>query len=147
MSGIRLKDIPPFVRYSNPGDEYLTQWIMSQTERAKSASAIIFNTCDELDGDVLDAVSSKYPPCYAIGPLNLLDDTKFVYVNFGSITVMTPQQLVEFGWGLAKSNYSFLWIIRPDLVIGESNVLPAELIKETNDRRVVGSVGAPKKQF
>ncbi|GJZ84696.1 7-deoxyloganetin glucosyltransferase-like protein [Tanacetum coccineum] len=169
MSGIRLKDIPPFVRYSNPGDEYLTQWIMSQTERAKSASAIIFNTCDELDGDVLDAVSSKYPPCYAIGPLNLLENkivdktlsslnsnlwkedseclswldkkspSSVVYVNFGSITVMTPQQLVEFGWGLAKSNYSFLWIIRPDLVIGESNVLPAELIKETNDRGLLAS--------
>ena len=169
MSGIRLKDIPPFVRYSNPGDEYMTRWVMLQSERAKSASAIIFNTFDELDRDVLDAVSSRYPPCYGIGPLNILEnkivdktlaslksnlwkedseclswlDTKapssVIYINFGSITVMTPQQLVEFGWGIAKSNYSFLWIIRPDLVIGESSVLPAELIKETNDRGLLAS--------
>ncbi|PWA63866.1 UDP-glucuronosyl/UDP-glucosyltransferase [Artemisia annua] len=169
MSGIRLKDIPPFVRYSNPGDEYMTRWVMLQSERAKSASAIIFNTFDELDRDVLDAVSSIYPPCYGIGPLNLLEnkivdktlaslksnlwkedaeclswlDTKapssVIYINFGSITVMTPQQLVEFGWGIAKSNYSFLWIIRSDLVIGESSILPAELLKETNDRGLLVS--------
>lgn len=74
MSGIRLKDIPPFVRYSNPGDEYMTRWVMLQSERAKSASAIIFNTFDELDRDVLDAVSSIYPPCHGIGPLNLLEN-------------------------------------------------------------------------
>ncbi|KAL8215624.1 hypothetical protein R6Q57_022461 [Mikania cordata] len=118
------------------------------------ASAIIFNTFDELDHDILNTISSKFPPCYEIGPLNLLEtnivdktlasfksnlwkedqeclkwlDSKeqssVVYVNFGSITVMTSQQLIEFGWGLAKSNYSFLWIIRQDLVIGESAVLP-----------------------
>ncbi|KAM0057872.1 putative 7-deoxyloganetin glucosyltransferase [Helianthus debilis subsp. tardiflorus] len=45
---------------------------------------------------------------------------------------MTSQQLVEFGWGLAKSNYSFLWIIRPDLVIDEAAVLPPELLAEIN---------------
>ncbi|KAL9260995.1 7-deoxyloganetin glucosyltransferase-like protein [Drosera capensis] len=38
-----------------------------------------------------------------------------VYVNFGSITVMTTDQLVEFAWGLANSQHYFLWIIRPDL--------------------------------
>ncbi|KAL8103696.1 7-deoxyloganetin glucosyltransferase-like [Apium graveolens] len=43
-----------------------------------------------------------------------------VYVNFGSIAVMSAEQLMEFGWGLANSNYSFLWIIRPDLIVGES---------------------------
>lgn len=31
-----------------------------------------------------------------------------VYVNFGSITVMTQQQLVEFGMGVAKSEHLFL---------------------------------------
>ncbi|XP_057974120.1 7-deoxyloganetin glucosyltransferase-like [Malania oleifera] len=34
-----------------------------------------------------------------------------VYVNFGSITVMINNQLMEFAWGLANSNQSFLWII------------------------------------
>jgi hypothetical protein len=38
-------------------------------------------------------------------------------VNFGNITVMTQQQLVEFAWGLAISKKTFLWI-GPDLVRG-----------------------------
>jgi hypothetical protein len=36
-----------------------------------------------------------------------------VYVNYGSITVMTSAQLLEFAWGLAESGYSFVWNIRP----------------------------------
>ncbi|GAB4861235.1 hypothetical protein Ancab_036394 [Ancistrocladus abbreviatus] len=57
-----------------------------------------------------------------------------VYVNFGSITVMTPRQLVEFAWGLANSGEQFLWIIRPDLVTGTSAALPAEFVAETAER-------------
>nr|GEX27025.1 7-deoxyloganetin glucosyltransferase-like [Tanacetum cinerariifolium] len=60
-----------------------------------------------------------------------------VYVSFGSVTVMTQQQLVEFCWGLAKSNYPFLWIIRPDLVIGDSAMLPPEFLKETSERSLL----------
>ncbi|KAI3820382.1 hypothetical protein L1987_07928 [Smallanthus sonchifolius] len=175
MHGIRLKDIPPFIRYINPGDENIVQFHCSQLERAKSASAIFFNTFDELDCDILNTLSSKFPPCYGIGPLHVLEnkivektlasfksnlwkedleslkwlDSKeppsVIYVNFGSITVMTFQQLVEFGWGLAKTNYSFLWMIRSDVVIGESAVLPYELA----EIRVEGcwQIGAPKNKF
>jgi 7-deoxyloganetin glucosyltransferase len=48
-----------------------------------------------------------------------------VYVNFGSITVMTNDQLIEFAWGLASSKCDFLWVIRSDLVKGDTAVLPA----------------------
>ncbi|KAK1406853.1 hypothetical protein QVD17_38461 [Tagetes erecta] len=169
MPGIRLKDIPPFIRYINPGDEYITQFFCSQLDKSKSASAFFFNTFDELDCEILDASSLKFPPCYSIGPLHLLENkivdkslalfkcnlwkediecvkwldlrepSSVIYVNFGSITVMTSQQLVEFGWGLAKSSYSFLWIIRPDLVIGESAVLPPELLDEIRGRGLLAN--------
>uniref|UniRef100_K7K9J5 UDP-glycosyltransferases domain-containing protein n=1 Tax=Glycine max TaxID=3847 RepID=K7K9J5_SOYBN len=46
-----------------------------------------------------------------------------VYVNFGSITVMSAEQLLEFAWGLANSKKPFLWIIRPDLVIGDRSLI------------------------
>ncbi|XP_071701716.1 7-deoxyloganetin glucosyltransferase-like [Rutidosis leptorrhynchoides] len=164
MSGIRLKDLPPFIRKIYPGDEFMVQFLCSQVKRAKLASAIIFNTFDTLDNEVLDSLSTMYPPCYEIGPLHILEENigdkslasfksnlwkeeheclKWLdsqaplsvnYVNFGSITVMTPQQLVEFCWGLAKSNCPFLWVIRPDLVIGDSAVLPQEFVNETRDR-------------
>ncbi|MQM09189.1 hypothetical protein Taro_042057 [Colocasia esculenta] len=62
-----------------------------------------------------------------------------VYVNFGSITVMSNQQLVEFAWGLAGSGQDFLWIIRPDLVLGDSAVLPKEFLEETSGRGLLAS--------
>ncbi|PWA34885.1 UDP-glucuronosyl/UDP-glucosyltransferase [Artemisia annua] len=169
MSGLRLKDMPPWIRYIFPTDEYMVQYFCLQIERAKTASAIFFNTFDELDSDVLETLSKTFPPCYGIGPLHLLEskivdeplesiksnlwkedleclkwlDSKapssVIYVNFGSITVMSSQQLVEFGWGLAKSNYSFLWIIRPDLVIGEFAILPPELLAQTCDKGLLAS--------
>ncbi|XP_061364239.1 7-deoxyloganetin glucosyltransferase-like isoform X1 [Gastrolobium bilobum] len=160
---IRLKDIPSFVRTTDP-DDLMVDFILGECGRAKKASAIILNTFDALEHDVLEAFSSILPPVYSIGPLNLLlkdvadkdlntigsnlwkEDTEcldwldnkepnsVVYVNFGSITVMTNEQLVEFAWGLAKSNKTFLWVIRPDLVAGENAVLPPEFVTETKNR-------------
>ncbi|KAJ9537690.1 hypothetical protein OSB04_030423 [Centaurea solstitialis] len=49
-----------------------------------------------------------------------------IYVSFGSSTMMSLEELNEFGWGLAESGYSFLWIIRSNLVVGESAALGPE---------------------
>ncbi|XP_058772275.1 7-deoxyloganetin glucosyltransferase-like [Vicia villosa] len=62
-----------------------------------------------------------------------------VYVNFGSVTVMTLEQLLEFAWGLANSKRPFLWIIRPDLVIGGLEVLSTEYVNEISDRGLIAS--------
>ncbi|KAK9924267.1 hypothetical protein M0R45_032647 [Rubus argutus] len=62
-----------------------------------------------------------------------------VYVNFGSVVFSTPEELVEFGWGLANSKFPFFWVIRPDLVIGESAVLPPEFVAETKERGLIAS--------
>jgi hypothetical protein len=55
-----------------------------------------------------------------------------VYVNFGSHTVVTPEQLAEFAWGLAASGHPFLWSIRDDAV--RSCGLPPEFVAETAGR-------------
>ncbi|KAE8056919.1 hypothetical protein FH972_013651 [Carpinus fangiana] len=168
MKGIRLKDLPTFIRTTDP-DEIMLNFPMIESERARKASALIFNTFDALEHEVLDALSSMFPPIYSIGPLHLLqnqipdgdlksigsnlwkeDDAclewldkkepnSVVYVNFGSITVMTSEQLIEFAWGLANSNQTFLWIIRPDLVRGDSAVLPPEFFAETKERSLLAS--------
>ncbi|CAM0945535.1 unnamed protein product [Alopecurus aequalis] len=57
-----------------------------------------------------------------------------VYVSFGSVTVMSNQELVEFAWGLANSGHDFLWIVRPDIVKSEAAVLPPEFLEATKDR-------------
>ncbi|XP_034198191.1 7-deoxyloganetin glucosyltransferase-like [Prunus dulcis] len=141
-------------------------FIMEETDRAHEASAIIIHTFDALEPDVLDALSSMLPHVYTVGPLQLhlnqipehplkmgyslwKEETEclewlntkapnsVVYVNFGSIAVVTPEQLVEFGWGLANSKLPFFWVIRPDLVIGESAILPPEFVAETKERGLI----------
>ncbi|KAL2232630.1 UNVERIFIED_CONTAM: 7-deoxyloganetin glucosyltransferase [Sesamum indicum] len=168
MKGIRLRDIPSFIRTTNP-DEFMVKFVVDETRRARRASAIVLNTFEDLERDVLDALSSILPPIYAIGPLHLLEnqvddkaleqlgsnlwkdepqclewlDSKeansVVYVNFGSITVMTSDQLLEFAWGLANSNLPFLWIIRPDLVSGDKAVLPPEFLEATKERGLLAN--------
>ncbi|GLT94387.1 hypothetical protein SLE2022_121290 [Rubroshorea leprosula] len=62
-----------------------------------------------------------------------------VFLNLGSITVVTAEQLVEFARGLANSKQSFLWIIRFDLVRGDSSILPPEFLGEDKERSLMVS--------
>ncbi|KAI7726840.1 hypothetical protein M8C21_022255 [Ambrosia artemisiifolia] len=168
MKGIRLKDMPSFIRSTNP-DELMVNFCIREAARAKKAKAIILNTFEFLEQEVLNELSSIYPSVFSIGPLHTIAnsmvekdlkllglslwkediecmewlDTKeansVIYVNFGSITVMTSEQLVEFSWGLANSNQTFLWVIRPDLVSGDSAMLPPEFLEATNERGLLTS--------
>jgi hypothetical protein len=168
MRDIRLRDLPSSVRTTDPNDPVFKVTIEA-VERAPAAAGIVVHSFDALEQEVLNALSSMLPHVYAIGPQQLLlnhspndplkstgyslwkEETEclnwliskapnsVIYVNFGSITVMTPQQLVEFGWGLANSKFMFLWIIRPDLVVGDSSILPPELLEETKGRGLIAS--------
>ena len=168
MKDIRLKDLPSFIRTTDP-DDIMLNFIMVEGERIQKASAIILNTFDALEHQVLDALSSMFPPIYSIGPLQLLlnqildndlksigsnlwkeedgclewlnkkEPNSIVYVNFGSITVLTNDQLIEFAWGLANSNQTFLWIIRPNLVEGDFAILPPEFLVEIEERGLLAS--------
>ncbi|XP_059287946.1 7-deoxyloganetin glucosyltransferase-like [Lycium ferocissimum] len=168
MKDIRLRDLPTFFRTTNP-DEYMIKFVLQETERSRKASAIVLNTFETLESEVLESLRTLLPPVYSIGPLNLLIkdvddenlkglrsslwkeepeciqwlDTKepnsIVYVNFGSITVMTPNQLIEFAWGLANSKQEFLWIIRPDIVSSYESILPPEFVEETKNRGMLAS--------
>ncbi|XP_062225351.1 7-deoxyloganetin glucosyltransferase-like [Phragmites australis] len=60
-----------------------------------------------------------------------------VYVNYGSITVMTKEQLLEFAWGIAGSGYPFVWNIRPDLLKGDAAVLPPEFLSSVEGRALL----------
>ncbi|KAL7192472.1 hypothetical protein ACSBR2_024331 [Camellia fascicularis] len=160
LKDIRLKDVP-FAEI----DKY--DFPMREMEEAYKASGIIFNTFDILEQDVLDAISAIFPHVYTIGPLQLLlnstsDDglksigcslweeeseclqwlnsmkpNSVVYISFGSVAVMEPQQLTEFAWGIVNSNQPFLWIIRPNLVMGEAAALPPELLEKIKGRGMI----------
>lgn len=168
MSNVRIKDMPSFIRTTDV-EEILFDFLKSEAENCFNASAIIFNSFDELEHEVLGAIAAKFPHIYSIGPLSLLgkhmpetelhsfrsslwkEDTtclewldqrepnSVVYVNYGSVTVMTDNHLKEFAWGLANSKYSFLWIVRPDVVMGDSAILPEEFLEEINNRGFMAS--------
>ncbi|PKA49105.1 UDP-glycosyltransferase 85A2 [Apostasia shenzhenica] len=170
MKGFRLKDFPSFIRTVN-ADDILLNFQLHEIARASMASAIVFNTFDELELPALQSLQKILPPIYTIGSISLLsrctipvdnhltaistslwkEETSclrwlegrsansVVYVSFGSITVMSEENLVEFAWGLADSGYDFLWMIRPDLMKGESTILPSEFLKETKDRGKIAS--------
>ncbi|PON95605.1 UDP-glucuronosyl/UDP-glucosyltransferase [Trema orientale] len=165
LRGIRLKNMPSIVRTTDP-ENIILHFGIRQFERAKRGSAIIVNTFDDLECEVLEALSSILPPIYTIGPLGRLvadqvqdsalnlirsnlwkEETEclewlsskksnsVVYVNFGSLAVMTAQQLTEFAWGIANSGQTFMWVVRPDIVAGDSEVtLPKEFLVETKER-------------
>ncbi|KAF0909581.1 hypothetical protein E2562_037397 [Oryza meyeriana var. granulata] len=75
-------------------------------------------------------------------PLRWLDGRpprSVVYVNFGSITVMSSEHLLEFAWGLANSGYAFLWNVRPDLVKGDGAALPPAFTAMTEARSMLST--------
>ncbi|RHN68874.1 putative 7-deoxyloganetin glucosyltransferase [Medicago truncatula] len=71
---------------------------------------------------------SKWEPCSVL------------YINYGSITVMTNHHLKEFAWGIANSKLPFLWILRPDVAMGEeTSTLPQDFLDEVKDRGYITS--------
>ncbi|KAJ9684459.1 hypothetical protein PVL29_016765 [Vitis rotundifolia] len=62
-----------------------------------------------------------------------------IYVSFGSLAIITKEELREFWHGLVNSGSRFLWVIRPDALVGkdEERQTPAELLGGTKDRGYV----------
>ncbi|KAL5229764.1 hypothetical protein ABZP36_028540 [Zizania latifolia] len=163
MPPISLGDISSFVRTTDP-DDFNLRFNETEANNCTKAGALILNTFDDLEADVLAALRREYRRIYTVGPLgSLLDagagraatgglslwkqdtectawlDTQepgsVVYVNFGSLTVLTQAQLAEFAWGIAATGRPFLWVVRENLVPGGPAELPAEFVAETVGRR------------
>lgn len=76
MAHMRVKDMPSFVRSTNPNDIAFNRWLEEAQDNLKS-DAIIFNTFHDFESEALAAVSSVFPNnIYSVGPLNLLIQTK-----------------------------------------------------------------------
>ncbi|KAI3739471.1 hypothetical protein L2E82_29876 [Cichorium intybus] len=172
LEGFRLKDLPGYIRTTNPNDRDYT-YVVESIKATRKVPNIILHTFKELEFPVIEALQPLIPNIYTIGPLELLlnrieleeeikkldikgyslwkeedeclkwletkEPNSVVYVNFGSLISVSLEQLLEFGWGLANSNHYFLWIIRPDLVVGESAGFPQELKEMINERGFIAS--------
>ena len=84
MKNIRLMDLPSFIRTTDI-TEILFDYAGSETRNCLNSSAIIFNTFDELEHDVLEEITAKFPQIYSIGPLSLLEqhlpESQFMSIN------------------------------------------------------------------
>ncbi|KAK9677634.1 hypothetical protein RND81_11G157000 [Saponaria officinalis] len=163
LDGAKLKHLPSFMRTTDPHDIMFHFSIASVNQAIKSKS-IIMNTFDDLEGQVLEEIKAKIPNLCTIGPLNMLcqqsnlqnfgsnlweEDTScltwldkrspnsVIYVNYGSLTILTRAQLEEFAWGLANSKQCFLWVIRNDLINGDPKILSNEYMEAIRDRGLV----------
>ncbi|KAF7803732.1 7-deoxyloganetin glucosyltransferase-like [Senna tora] len=169
VRNMRLKDFPSFLRITDPNDFMFNFLITEIQRALRSQAVIIhtFNELesDALNflssiypslytigplplllnqiphSHLLDSIASNLwkEETECLQWLQSKQPKSVVYVNYGSITVMSPQQLYEFAWGLANSKKPFLWIIRPDLVNGGSVILSPEFHNETKDRGFITS--------
>ncbi|KAF2284005.1 hypothetical protein GH714_017914 [Hevea brasiliensis] len=169
MPTLKLRDMPSFIRVTDVKD-IMFDFMAAESHKTLKADAIIFNTFDEFEQEVLDAIKARFHSrIYTIGPFTLLEKgipegkskafrsslwkedlsclewldkrepDSVVYVNYGCVTTITDKQLNEFAWGLANSKHPFLWIVRPDVVMGESALLPEEFYEEVKDRGLLVS--------
>jgi hypothetical protein len=165
MPTVRLGDISGFVRTLDP-QCFRLRVEEEEANSCARAQGLILNTFEELESDVLDALREEIPRVYTIGPLaaavrrRVVDDNSapglslweedaacvawldaqaagsVLYVSFGSLAVLSLDQLAEFAWGLAASGVPFLWVVRPGLVAGDrgADALPEEFLAETKGR-------------
>ncbi|WCJ21868.1 UDP-Glycosyltransferase superfamily protein [Euphorbia peplus] len=58
-----------------------------------------------------------------------------VYVSFGSLAILSEEQMEEIAWGLKESNSYFLWVVREE----EREKLPVKFVEETAEKGLVVS--------
>lgn len=146
---LRCRDLPSFCRVQDLGSPDF-KMVLSETQQTPRAKGLILNTFEDLEGSTLSHIRNICPNLYTIGPLhahlktrihsswtscsnslweedksciNWLDrqhSQSVLYVSFGSMTVVTREQLLEFWHGLVNSQVRFLWVIRPDLITAKN---------------------------
>ncbi|XP_044483367.1 UDP-glycosyltransferase 76E2-like [Mangifera indica] len=133
--------------------------VIAMLSNIGSSSAIIWNTMDCLEQSVLAQYQRQCQvPNFSIGPMHkiasapsssLLEEdssciswldkqghNSVIYASFGSIASVDAKELTEMAWGLANSQQTFLWVLRPDPAKGSepSDCLPDDF-KETVGER------------
>ncbi|XP_059313760.1 7-deoxyloganetin glucosyltransferase-like [Lycium ferocissimum] len=167
MKDMRLKDFPSFIRTADYNDIMLNFFINETERISKASAIILntFDAFEHtvlnalftihpqiytigplqlmldntIDDEKVKSIGSNLwkEDLSCIEWLDTKEPNSVVFVNFGSITVMTLDQFTEMAWGLANSKKQFLWIIRPDLISGDFVNLPEDFLSEIKDRGMI----------
>ncbi|KAH9310632.1 hypothetical protein KI387_025667 [Taxus chinensis] len=161
-------DMPTFLQPSDP-NHYLLQLVLGQFTTISQATWILGNSFHELEAAEIKSMD-PFIPIRTVGPLlpsafldgnnpqdtdvgahlwkttncidwlNTKEDSTVVYISFGSLAVLSREQICEIALGLKATGHSFLWVIRPALNKEENNGaqdLPAGFLEETAERGLV----------
>lgn len=145
--------------------------IADTVARCRDARALVLNTSVSLEGPALPHIARHMRDVFVVGPLHAracrpaaaavehgglwrendgdgckawLDghkDRSVVYVNLGSLTVVSSQQLVELIHGLAATGYAFLCVLRPDMLIHRTTSSSVLLLQEAVETAVAAGAG------
>lgn len=155
---LKVKDMPVIEMY-NAEDAYKN--IAKMVEETKKASAIIFNTFEELEhpemGRLCEQLASPtfaipFHKCFSAASSSLLAQDRssiswldkqrpksVLYVSFGSVAAMDGGKLREMAWGLSNSGNRFVWAVRPGLVHSSEwlEMLPDGFLEATSGRGII----------
>ncbi|KAF3663737.1 7-deoxyloganetic acid glucosyltransferase [Capsicum annuum] len=160
---LRGRDLPSFCRSRDLTSPDM-RILMFETQQTPRARGLILNTFEDLEGPILSQIRTVCPNVYTIGAVHAHLKTRLpkstssnslwqedescmswldtqppksvIYVSFGSIAGLTREELLEFWYGMVNSEQKFLWVMKPDLIIGQErkDEIPAELEQGTKAR-------------
>ncbi|KAK3221648.1 hypothetical protein Dsin_008673 [Dipteronia sinensis] len=162
---LQVKELPSFILPDSP---LMKKLLSDLFQRLDNIKWVLGNSFDALEIDVVASMASIDAPIIPIGPLvspfmfgkeetvagnvdiwrvedsciEFLDKkpiSSVVYISFGSINVLTQDQMDSVATALKNSNRPFLWVIKPlEKNFGmKSGELPTEFLEETKDRGLV----------
>ncbi|XP_004301885.1 PREDICTED: anthocyanidin 3-O-glucosyltransferase 5-like [Fragaria vesca subsp. vesca] len=166
----------------NRKDREYGAYLRKANDIASMSDGIMINTWEDLEAKSLKAMR-EHPewnkilkvPVYTIGPLfrsagqssggpttprsELLDwldkqpKESVLYVAFGSMGVLSAEQIIEMAWGLELSKQRFIWVVHPpskrsgDKGNDISEYLPEGFMARTHERGVVVTAWAPQSEI
>ncbi|XP_037442181.1 7-deoxyloganetic acid glucosyltransferase-like [Triticum dicoccoides] len=134
----RVVPLPPGPGNGDPVPVLLT--IADTAARCGESRALILNTAASMEGPALSRIAPHMRDVFAVGPLHARpaarhaaehvssddmslsawldghEDRSVVYVNLGSLTIVSGEQLAEFLHGLVAAGYAFLGVFRQDML-------------------------------
>ncbi|KAL7190571.1 hypothetical protein ACSBR2_022787 [Camellia fascicularis] len=153
--------VPPSWLDGSPSNHLLSDYLIPNAQALPKVDGVLLNSFNGFEPETISALLdgralNHLPPLYPVGPLEpskieklhglpWLDNqtTKsIVYVNFGSRTVLSENQMKELGKGLERSGFPFLWVLRANEA-GEDEkkklqeLLGESFLEKTKNRGVV----------
>jgi hypothetical protein len=145
-SFLRRRDLPICFRRRGDTDDVdpMLHVVAKAIARGGKARALVLNTTASLERSALEHIAPHVRDLFSIGPLHAMSpapaascslwceddgclawldgqaDRSVVYVSLGSFTIISLEQFNELLSGIAATGYPFLWVLRPDMIVGAS---------------------------